>query len=101
MPLLRSLTIPLLTVAVPAALAWWAFPAGLAPIRTTGILVGWVGCGLLLVGLLLMLREPRLACWLGGLEQMYRWHHRAGMAAYILLLIHPLALAAAGLSQSP
>ena len=55
-----------------------------------GIVIGWVGCGLLLVSLLLMLREPRLARWLGGLERMYRWHHRTGVVAYVLLLVHPL-----------
>jgi predicted ferric reductase len=66
-----------------------------------GIVVGWVGCGLLLVSLLLMLREPRLANWLGGLERMYRWHHGTGVVAYVLLLLHPVALAANGLSNSP
>ena len=98
---LRYLSIPLLTVAVPAGFALWAFPEGLAPIRMVGIVIGWVGCGLLLVSLLLMLREPRLAHWLGGLERMYRWHHRTGVVAYMLLLVHPLALAANGLSTSP
>ena len=98
---LRYLSIPLLTAAVPAGFALWAFPEGLAPIRMVGIVIGWVGCGLLLVSLLLMLREPRLARWLGGLERMYRWHHRTGVVAYVLLLVHPLALAANGLSTSP
>jgi len=32
---------------------------------------------------------------------MYRWHHRGGVAAYCLLLIHPLALAAERWSDSP
>ena len=98
---LSYLSIPLLTAAVPAGFALWAFPEGLAPIRMVGIVIGWVGCGLLLVSLLLMLREPRLARWLGGLERMYRWHHRTGVVAYVLLLVHPLALAANGLSASP
>ena len=98
---LSYLSIPLLTTAVPAGFALWAFPEGLAPIRMVGIVIGWVGCGLLLVSLLLMLREPRLARWLGGLERMYRWHHRTGVVAYVLLLVHPLALAANGLSTSP
>lgn len=101
MSTLRVLPLPLLAAAVPAGLALWAFPEGLAPIRTVAIVVGWVGCGLLLVSLLLMLREPRLAGWLGGLERMYRWHHRTGIIAYVLLLVHPLALAANGLSNSP
>ncbi|WP_022721646.1 ferredoxin reductase family protein, partial [Rhodopseudomonas sp. B29] len=42
-----------------------------------------------------------LAAALGGLERMYRWHHLTGVAAYVLLLVHPLALAAANLKASP
>ncbi len=98
---LRSISIPLLTAIVPAGFALWAFPVGLAPFRMVGIVVGWIGCGLLLVSLLLMLREPRLARWLGGLERMYRWHSVTGIVAYLALLVHPLALAANGLSTSP
>jgi predicted ferric reductase len=48
-----------------------------------------------------MLRETGLSCWLGGLERMYRWHHYVGMAAYVLLLAHPLALAADAWSGAP
>ena len=40
-----------------------------------------------------------LASLLGGLEHMYRWHHRLGMAAYVALLVHPLMLAGASLSS--
>ncbi|ABD87486.1 ferric reductase-like transmembrane domain-containing protein [Rhodopseudomonas palustris] len=98
---LRLLSIPLLSVAVPFGFVLWAFPEDLAPARMIGIVVGWIGCGLLLVSLLLMLREPRLARWLGGLERMYRWHHVTGILAYVALLLHPLALAANGLSTSP
>ena len=47
-----------------------------------------------------MLREPYLARWPGGLERIYRWHHHTGIIAYVLLA-HPLALAAAGVSHSP
>ncbi|NEW88915.1 oxidoreductase [Rhodopseudomonas sp. WA056] len=97
----RRWSIPLLTLAVPVGFAVWAFPEGLAPLRVAGIVTGWLGCGLLLVSLLLMLREPRLAAWLGGLERMYRWHHVTGVAAYVLLLLHPLALAANNWSSSP
>lgn len=92
--MMRLLSIPLLTllaIGVPLA---WAYPGGLPWWRAAGIMVGWAGCGLLLLSLFLMLREPRLASALGGLERMYRWHHQAGMAAYVLLLAHPLLLAA-------
>jgi len=98
---LRAWSIPLVAVTVPLGFVGWAFPHGLAPIRAAGIVTGWLGCGLLLVSLLLMLREPRLAGWLGGLERMYRWHHATGVAAYVLLLLHPVALAAGNLSASP
>lgn len=92
---MRALPIPLLLFAAVAGPLWWAWPEGLGPARSLGIVVGWAGCGLLLASLLLMLRETWLARALGGLERMYRWHHRAGMAAYVLLLAHPLLLAAA------
>lgn len=91
--LLRFLSIPLLILAATAGPVFWALPEGLGLARSLGIVVGWAGCGLLLASLLLMLREPRLAKGLGGLERMYRWHHWAGMAAYVFLLAHPLLLA--------
>lgn len=91
--LLRFLSLPLLILAATAGPVFWALPEGLGLARSLGIVVGWAGCGLLLASLLLMLREPRLARGLGGLERMYRWHHWAGMAAYVFLLAHPLFLA--------
>lgn len=95
------LWIPLIALVVVAALLLWTWPQDLSPLRTGGIVIGWVGCGLLLTSLLLMLREPRLAQWLGGLESMYRWHHWLGAWAYLALLVHPLALAADAWSESP
>lgn len=94
MDILRLLSIPLLIAACTAGPVYWAFPEELSLARTWGIVLGWAGCGLLLASLLLMLRETQLARWLGGLEKMYQWHHWAGMAAYVLLLAHPLSLAA-------
>jgi predicted ferric reductase len=99
MPILRQVSIPLLVLAAASAPVYWALPEGLTPARSLGIIAGWSGCGLLLASLLLMLREPRLAECLGGLERMYRWHHWAGMAAYLLLLAHPLLLAADALPE--
>jgi predicted ferric reductase len=101
MSLLRWLSIPLLVLASTAGPVYWAFPEGLSPARSLGIVLGWAGCGLLLASLLLMLRETWLSRWLGGLERMYQWHHRVGMAAYVLLLAHPLALAADAWQASP
>jgi predicted ferric reductase len=89
----------LLLVMVPAVL--WALPQGLPPWRTASIVTAWAGSALLAATLLLMVREPRWARLMGGLECMYRWHHRGGVLAYCLLLIHPLALAAERWNDSP
>jgi predicted ferric reductase len=94
MSILHFLSIPLLILAATLAPVYWALPEGLSLVRSGGIVLGWAGCGLLVASLLLMLREPRLALWLGGLERMYRYHHWVGMAAYVSLLAHPLFLAA-------
>jgi len=92
--MMRFVSLPLLVLLAIGVPLIWAYPGDLAGWRVAGIMVGWAGCGLLLLSLFLMLREPRLALVLGGLERMYRWHHRAGMGAYVLLLLHPLLLSA-------
>jgi predicted ferric reductase len=97
----RSLAIPLISTTLVGLTVLWAFPEGLGFWRSVAIVSGWAGCGLLVASLLLMIREARLAAWLGGLESMYRWHHRLGVSAYLVLLVHPLALAAAGWAESP
>lgn len=99
-PALKAWSIPAVTAMLMLLPAWWAFPRDLNFWRSWGILSGWLGCGLLLASLLLMIREPRLAGWLGGLQRMYLWHHRTGVAAYLLLLTHPLALAASAWQES-
>lgn len=82
-------------------LVWWAFPAGLTIWRTIAIVTAWAGCGLLAANLVLAIREPHVAHLLGGLESIYRWHHRSGLLAYLLLLCHPLALAFDGWLEAP
>ncbi len=101
MNFLRTLSIPLLTAVLLGIPVIWAFPAELPAWRSLGIVLGWAGCGLLLASLLLMLRETWLAEWLGGLARMYAWHHVLGTVAYLILLAHPLALAADNLATSP
>ena len=97
----RLLSIPLLVGLFVALPVFWAYPDDLSSWRTAGIVLGWAGSGLLLASLLLMLREVRLASWLGGIERMTLWHHWTGLAGYLFLLLHPLALAAAAWSESP
>jgi predicted ferric reductase len=96
-----SIRLTLITALVVGALVGWAWPQGLSPWRAGGIVTGWIGSGLLLVSLLLMVREPWLARWLGGLAPMYRWHHLLGVWAYVVLLVHPLAFAANDWPESP
>lgn len=98
---LRTLSLPALLVLFVGIPIFWAFPEALPFWRALGIMLGWAGAGLLLFSLLLMVREVELASRLGGLERITAWHHRTGMAAYLLLLLHPLALAAAGWAESP
>ena len=98
---LRTLSLPTLLLLFVGVPVFWAFPEALPFWRAVGIILGWAGAGLLLFNLLLMVREVRLASSLGGLERITAWHHQTGMAAYLLLLLHPLALAAAGWAESP
>lgn len=95
------LRIPLLILMLVGGAVGWAFPDELPFWRSAAIISGWLGWGLLLSSLLLMIREPWLAARLGGLEKMYLWHHRLGVFAYLVLLLHPLALAVAGWDESP
>ncbi|HRD93606.1 MAG TPA: ferric reductase-like transmembrane domain-containing protein [Accumulibacter sp.] len=97
----RRALAPLAAMSITLAGVGWAFPDGLTPWRSVGIVSGWAGTGLLVASLLLMVREARLAKLLGGLELSYRWHHRCGLLAYLLLLCHPLALALDGWAEAP
>lgn len=101
MSLFHRLSIPLIAVLLVGVPVFWAFPEDLSGGRSVAIVSGWIGCGLLLTSLLLMIREPWLASRLGGLERMYAWHHRLGLAAYLVLLSHPLALAVDAWEERP
>jgi len=92
---------PVLAMAVVLVVVWWAFPEDLTLWRSIAIVTAWAGSALLVVNLILMVREPHLAHLLGGLESAYLLHHRSGMMAYLLLLIHPLALALDGWIEAP
>ena len=97
----RRFLSPVLALAVTTGLTVWAFPDDLPATRAAGVILGWIGTGLLLSSLALALREPQLAPWFGGIETMTFWHRWCGFAGYLALLAHPLALAAASLPASP
>jgi len=92
---------PAICIALPVAGMAWAWPDGLPPWRGGAILSAWAGTGLLLASLILAVRTPGVANRLGGVATLDRWHHLSGSLAYLLLLIHPLALAINGLDESP
>lgn len=98
---LQRLVAPLTVLIFPLIAIVFEFPEELPLWRSIAITTAWGGSGLLVASLLLMLREPKVAQLFGGLESMYRWHHRSGVLAYTLLLCHPLALALNGWTEDP
>ena len=100
LPVPRAARIHLIALALVGMVVAWAFPQDLSFWRSMVIVTAWIGFGLLLSSLLLMVREPWLASRLGGLELMYLWHHRYGVAAYLFFLLHPLALVADAWGES-
>jgi predicted ferric reductase len=96
----RRALAPALLLAATVLPTAWAWPHDVAPWRAAGIVSAWVGCGAVVASLALMVREPRWAAAFGGLEHLYRWHHRSGVFGYLALLLHPLALAWQGRSES-
>jgi predicted ferric reductase len=70
-------------------------------LRGVGIFAGFGAAGLLSVSMLLMLRSTQLDRAFGGLGNAYQVHHAFGVAALVLLLVHPLVLALAALQLQP
>jgi len=97
----HELLAPLLALTVATIPAWWAFPDGPVGWHSLSVATAWAGVGLVVASLILMVREPRFAALLGGLDRMYTWHHRSGVLGYVLLLLHPLALAMAAWQVQP
>ena len=83
---------------LPALMVSPAMPHTLAG---AGAWLGWLGSGLVSVSLWLMVREPAVAAWFGGLDRMFRWHHALGTFGYMALLAHPLAIAGQALPADP
>lgn len=100
LPRWRQALAPALLLAATGGPVAWAWPHGVDGWRGVGIVSAWVGSGALVASLALMVREPRWAAALGGLEHLYRWHHRSGVLGYLALLLHPLALAWGGRRES-
>jgi predicted ferric reductase len=58
---------------------------------SAGQVAALVGMAMLSIAFVLSSRAPFLEDYFGGLDKMYRVHHRLGQTAFVLLLIHPVA----------
>ncbi len=56
-----------------------------------GQVAGLAGMAMLSIAFVLSSRARFLEDYFGGLDKMYRLHHRLGQTAFVLLLIHPIA----------
>ncbi len=56
-----------------------------------GQVAGLVGMAMLSVAFVLSSRARFLEDYFGGLDKMYQLHHRLGLTAFVLLLVHPIA----------
>ena len=64
---------------------------GYADFVNAGQVAGLVGMAMLSIAFVLSSRARFLEDYFGGLDKMYRVHHRLGQTAFVLLLIHPVA----------
>src|SRR5512147_29318 len=60
---------------------------------SAGQVAGLVGMAMLSIAFVLSSRARFLEDYFGGLDKMYRLHHRLGQTAFVLLLIHPVVQA--------
>lgn len=58
-----------------------------------GSALGAAGYFLISLSLFLSSRWRKLEDWLGGLDQIYRMHHKLGIWGFTLILIHPFVIA--------
>lgn len=101
-PVPKASVVPVALVLALAALpALMVSPIVPRTLAGAGAWLGWLGSGLVSASLLLMVREPSVAAWFGGLDRMFRWHHMLGTCGYVALLLHPLAIAGQSLPADP
>jgi predicted ferric reductase len=79
---------PALAIALAGLLA-----ASALPMLAKSGAIGWLAWIAFAISLVLTARLPWLAARFGGLDHQYAWHHMLGLAAYVLALVHPFAVA--------
>lgn len=77
----------------------WQSAAG--ALTAAGRLAGVGGLSFMLVAAILSCRVPRFDLLFGGLTKLWRIHHRLAAVSFLMLLLHPLLLAAAASRGSP
>lgn len=98
-PAHRSTIAPALALAVGGMPGWIEAAARLdslaswpAFLAAASAVTALLGAGLFATSLVLMLRVGWLERAFGGLDRLYLAHHLTGVAAFLALLLHPLAL---------
>lgn len=81
-----------------AAVLGFSFADTALALDYLGRLAGVAGLACLLVAAILSVRIPLFDRLYGGLSRLWRQHHYIGLAAFLLLLAHPLLMA---LSRAP
>lgn len=94
-----------LVALLPSLVALSALPDGsfagpATALNSLGRLTGIAGLGFFLVAAITSFRIPGVDKWFGGLTRLWGTHHTLGALAFLLLLLHPLLLALAMVSQS-
>jgi predicted ferric reductase len=79
----------------------WAYRGWFHRLKGLGSFFGVAGYLLLAASLFLASRYRRLEDWIGGLDQIYRWHHQLGIWGCIFTFIHPFILAVRWLPNYP
>jgi predicted ferric reductase len=99
MPIKQRIGPILVWASVLIPLVFWLFTEtasgrrfrGASVLVDLGQIAGLVGMAMLSVAFVLSSRARFLEDYFGGLDKMYQLHHRLGLTAFVLLLIHPIA----------
>jgi predicted ferric reductase len=68
-------------------------------LKSIGQVTGLVGMTTFTLALILSARWQVLDRWFGGINEAYNAHHNLGVLSFLLLLVHPVALALQFMSQ--
>ncbi len=67
----------------------WSYGRSAHLFKGIGSAIGVTGYTLFSLSLFLASRWKKLEDWIGGLDQVYQWHHKIGLSGFYLILAHP------------